>query len=76
MTAQLYSRVRTFIPGKTQQTKKSDMGFEFSLTGNVNNCNNGILITMNVFHVKNTNKHEILYKNGPLNLQLNKKVKI
>ena len=52
------------------------MGFEFSLTGNVNNCNNGILITMNVFHVKNTNKHEILYKNGPPNLQLNKKVRI
>lgn len=51
------------------------MGFEFSLTGNVNNCNNGILITMNVFHVKNTNKHEILYKNGPPNLQLNKKGK-
>ena len=31
---------------------------------------------MNVFHVKNTNKHEILYKNGPPNLQLNKKVTI
>ena len=31
---------------------------------------------MNVFHVKNTNKHEISYKNGPPNLQLNKKVKI
>ena len=30
---------------------------------------------MNVFHVKNTNKHEILYKNGPPNSQLNKKGK-